>query len=89
VPMTLFSSIIGPIPYLGCLSFLVALYALVLQVLAIEGVYRFGIGKAVLTLLVPAILACILVACLVAGVVAFLVPVFRETFPYIEPLPLP
>jgi hypothetical protein len=80
VPFTLVSSILSPIPYLGCLAFLIGLYVLVLQVLALDGVYLYGIPKAILALLVPIIVICIVVACLVAGFVALFATAFQSVF---------
>jgi len=80
VPFTLISSILSPIPYLGCLAFLIGLYVLVLQVLALDGVYLYGIPKAILALLVPIIVICIIVACLVAGFMAIFATAFRDVF---------
>lgn len=86
VPFSILSSLLSPIPYLGCVTFLISLYVLVLQVLAIEGVYLFGVAKAVLTLLIPLIVLCLVVACLAAGIAALLVPVLRDSF---RNLPVP
>jgi len=80
VPFGFIGSILTPIPYLGCLSALIGLYALVLEVLAIDGVYKFGVAKAVLTLLIPVVVICVAVACLVAGIVAILGAALSEAF---------
>jgi hypothetical protein len=80
VPFTLISSILSPIPYLACLVFLIGLYVLVLQVLALDGVYLYGIPKAILALLIPIIVICIIVACIAAGFVAIFATAFREVF---------
>jgi len=80
VPTTFISAILAPIPYIGCLTFLLSIYVLVLEVLAIDAVYQFGIAKAALTLLVPVILLCCLVICVVAGLATFFAAAFQETF---------
>ena len=80
VPFSLLSSILAPIPYIGCLSFLIFIYNLVLEVLAINAVYQFGIGKAVLTLFVPLIVACLAIACVAAGLGTFFYAAIRETY---------
>jgi hypothetical protein len=78
VPFSILSSLITPIPYLGCLAFLLSLYIIVLEVLAIDGVYQFGVGKAIITLLIPLIAIFLLAFCLAAGIVAILIPIIRE-----------
>lgn len=78
VPFSLFSSLIAPIPYLGCLTFLLSLYIIVLEVLAIDGVHQFGVGKAIITLLIPLAAIFLLAFCLAALLVAVLIPVIRE-----------
>jgi hypothetical protein len=83
-PISIVNSILSPIPYLGCLTFLISLYVLVLQVLAIEGVYQFGIAKAFLTWLIPFIGICLIILCLTIGVIALLGPVISEAFNEIQ-----
>lgn len=78
VPFSILSGLIAPIPYLGCLTFLLSLYVIVLEVLAIEGVHQFGIGKAIITLLIPMAAIFLLAMCVAALVVAILIPVIRE-----------
>jgi uncharacterized membrane protein YjgN (DUF898 family) len=80
VPFSLVSSILAPIPYVGCLSFLITIYVLVLEVQAINAVHQFGIGKAVLTLVVPLIAACLVLACLIAGFGSLIYLTAREVF---------
>lgn len=84
VPFSLFSAIISPIPYLGCLAALVGIYVLVLQVLALDGVYAYGIPKAILTLLVPFIVICLVVACITIASLTLLAPVFKDIFNQIQ-----
>jgi len=80
VPFGLIGSILTPIPYLGCLSFLIGLYALVLEVLAIEGVYLFGVAKAALTLLIPVIVICLVLTCLLVGIISIFGIAIRDAF---------
>jgi hypothetical protein len=90
VPLGLVSTILTPLWFLGCLSALFGLYALVLEVLAIDGVYQFGTGKAVLTLLIPLVVLCLVIACIVVGIASFLGIVARETFENLpQDFPLP
>ena len=55
------------------LSLAIGIYTIVLQVMAIDTVEKFGTGKAVLTVLIPVILGLLLGVCLVAtiGLAAF------------------
>lgn len=80
VPFSLVSSILAPIPYLGCITFLITIYVLVLEVLAIDAVHQFGAAKAVLTILVPVIILCLVLICIVVGLGSFFYIAFQETF---------
>lgn len=79
-PISIITSIISPIPYLNCLGIFIGIYVIVLQVLAIESVHLFGVGKAVVTLFVPGLVLCLLIACLVAGLFAILGATLSEVF---------
>jgi len=64
----------------GILGFVAALYVLVLEVMAVKGVNRFGWGQAAASLLLPifAIACCLAVA--VGSVLSILAPQFMDTF---------
>jgi hypothetical protein len=79
VPFSIVSSLLTPIPYLGCLALLLSLYVIALEVLAIDGVHQFGVGKAIITMLIPLAVIFLLAFCLAALIVAFLLPVIRES----------
>ncbi len=83
VPFTLITGLLSSIPYLGCIVALLSLYVFVLEVLAIDGVYQFGVGKALITLLIPLFAVFLLAACIAIGIVALLVPVLRESTLYV------
>ena len=90
VPFTLINSILAPIPWVGCISFLITIYMFVLQVLAINAVYEFGIAKAVVTLIIPLVVLCLIVVCLVVGLGAALVAIFsNSTSNFPQGLPIP
>ena len=86
VPFTLVSSFLTPfsaIPYVGyCISgisLLLGLYALVLQLMAVKGVNKFGWGQALGSVLLPGfVLACC--AVVVIAVMASLGAAVGETF---------
>jgi len=87
-PYMIFSGLLvlpSAIPYVGLLTGLLAglagLYILVLEVIAVKGVNRFGWGPAIGSLLVPLLVVGFLCACLVGGVIALLVPVIQQNMP--------
>lgn len=87
-PYLVFSGLLAlpsTIPLVGWLTGLIAglagLYILVLATMAVKGVNRFGWGAAIGSLLVPLLVIAFICACLVAGAVVLLVPVFRQTTP--------
>jgi hypothetical protein len=84
VPFTLINSLLSAIPYINCLLLPLGIYAIVLYVLAIDGVYRFGIAKAALTYFIPVIVLCLLAACLIGVGFAALGPAISEVFEEIQ-----
>ena len=85
VPFTIVSSLfvlLSVIPFVGIcfsvISFGLSIYALVLQVMAVKAVNRFGWGQATGSVLIPGCVVFILCACLVAGGVALLVPIIKN-----------
>ncbi len=85
-PITLISSVLSffyAIPFVGlCLlpvSILLGLYALILEVIAVKGVNKFGWGQAIGSVLViPAVL--FLCSCLVIGILTLLGPAVGNVF---------
>ncbi|MBC7875814.1 MAG: YIP1 family protein [Anaerolineales bacterium] len=74
VPFTLVSSLLAifaVIPYVGAcfgiLSFGLSIYALVLQVMAVKGVNRFGWGPAIGSVFIPIVIILITCACVFFG----------------------
>jgi hypothetical protein len=87
VPFTLVSSLfalLGLIPFVGIctgiISFGLSIYALVLQVMAVKAVNRFGWGQAIGSLLTPLIVILILCACVVIVSLMLLGPVIGNVF---------
>jgi hypothetical protein len=83
VPISLVNAVIGGIPVINCLTFPIAIYALVLMVLANQAVHEYEVGKAILSSVgVPLVILVVLFACLVLlvvlGVASFLP--FLENF---------
>jgi hypothetical protein len=87
VPISLVTTLISPfsvIPLLGVcttlVSFGVGIYALVLQVMAVKGVNRFGWGAAIGSFLVPWLVFVLFCACIVAVGIALLGPAVGDIF---------
>jgi hypothetical protein len=86
-PFYLVSGVLGllsAIPFAGAcfgiLGFALALYVLVLEVMAVKGVNQFGWGQAIASMLLPvfAIACCISVA--IAGMFSVLAPQFQDIY---------
>lgn len=72
------------IPYVGAcfgiISFGLSIYSIVLQVMAVKGVNRFGYGPAIGSLFIPGLVIFIFCCCLVVAGAALLGPVIGESF---------
>ena len=91
LPFTIVSSLLvllSVIPYVGAcfgiLSFGLSIYVLVLQVMAVKGVNRFGWGQAAGSVFIPGCVVFILCACVVFGGLMLLGPVIGDTFEQIN-----
>ena len=91
VPMTIVSSLfvlLGVIPLvgicLGVISFGVGIYSLVLQLMALKAVNRFGWGQAAGSLFLPGIVVFIVCALVVGGSLLFLGPEIGNVFKGIQ-----
>ena len=87
VPFTIVSSLfilLSVIPYVGIctgvISFGLAIYSLVLQIMAVKAVNRFGWGQATGSVFLPGCVIFIFCACVVFGGLMLLGPVIRDTF---------
>jgi hypothetical protein len=87
VPVSLVSSILTPfsgIQYVnictGLLSLGLVLYALVLEVMAVKAVNKFGWGEAAGSVLLPSVVLCCCVSIVVFGIIGALGPVLNDTF---------
>jgi hypothetical protein len=87
VPFTIVSSLfvlLGVIPFVGIctgiLSIGLAIYSLVLQVMAVKAVNRFGWGQAAGSVFIPGCAVFIFCACIVFGGLMVLGPVIGKTF---------
>ena len=87
VPFTIVSSVLtlfSAIPFVGLcfgvISLGLSLYALVLQVMAVKGVNRFGWGQAAGSVFIPGCTVFIICACVVFGSLMLLGPVIGNVF---------
>lgn len=82
LPISLINAVIGGIPVINCLSVIVGIYALVLNVLANQAVHGYETWKAVVASLgVPLLLFLILFACIMILVImglASMGPIFED-----------
>jgi hypothetical protein len=92
VPFTIVSSLfilLGAIPIVGIcmnvISFVLSIYVLVLQVMAVKAVNRFGYGQAVGSVFIPGCVVFIFCACVVFGGLMLLGPVITRTIQQIKP----
>lgn len=86
-PFTIISgvfSLLTAIPYVGgcfgIITFGLSIYILVLQVMAVKGVNRFGWGPAIGSLLIPIAVLLISCCCVIGVSLAVLGPMIGETF---------
>lgn len=96
VPVTLISSVLsifGAIPFVGLcfglLSFVLAIYALVLQIIAVKAVAHVDTLGAIVSVLALPLLFCLCLACLIFFGAAALVPILGNTFSGSGPFPFP
>jgi hypothetical protein len=92
VPFSLISGVLallGAIPYVGfCFGFIglaAGIYALVLQVMAVKGVNRFGWGQALGSYFLPGLVFACCIAIVFIGLFSFLAPAISETFNQMVP----
>ena len=91
-PVTIIAGILNlftAIPYagicFGLLGFLVGLYLLVLQLMAIKGVNHIGWGGAIGAYFIPILVLGFICACIFGVSFAALIPVIRQTMPNFRP----
>jgi hypothetical protein len=82
-------SLLGGIPYVGfcfgIIGLVAGIYALVLQVMAVKGVNRFGWGQALGSYFLPGIVFACCIAVVVAGLLSVLAPAINETYKQFVP----
>lgn len=77
-------ALLGAIPYVGLcsglLSFGLSVYAILLQVIAVKAVNRFGWGKAAGSVLLPGFAILFVCGCIVIGGLALMGPIIGDMF---------
>ncbi|MCL4270951.1 MAG: YIP1 family protein [Anaerolineales bacterium] len=93
VPFTLVSSILAlfsAIPFVGfctgLLSFGLGIYGLVLQVMAVKGINRFGWGSAIGSVLIPGFVVFLLCFCAAFMLALLIAPMFGDVFTSMQQL---
>lgn len=76
-PLTILSAVLGLIPFLGCLGFILYIYQLVLSYYATKVEHQLSSGRAMIVVLIPVIFALLLVMCLVFFVVGMLATIMN------------
>ncbi len=80
-PLSLVSSIVGAIPFVNlCLGIPLAVYYIVLAVIATNAVNRFGWGKAVVSALIVPVAILVFVSCGAIAMLALLGPQIGDVF---------
>ncbi len=74
-PIALTTGILQSIPIVNCVVFFISLYSIYLNFLTIRAVHQLDSGKAILVLLIPLIVGCVVGLCLGVGLAAILVPI--------------
>ncbi len=84
VPITVVTSVIAAIPYVQFLAFPIGIYAIVLTVLAVKAVHKFGTGKAAAVVLIPVVVLVVIAVVLVVVSIATLLPLIQEGIQGVE-----
>ncbi len=86
-PITPISVLISSIPIVNCLGIFVTIYTLVLQVIAIKAVNRFGWGAAIGALLLPGLVVFAVMCCAGIAAASLLGPAIQETLQQMQIAP--
>ena len=79
-PIVLITSIIGNIPFVNCLGFLLSLYIIYLNFIALQAVHKLTSGKAVIVILIPMFVGCLFTICFLVFALALLGPAVSDVF---------
>lgn len=79
-PLALISGALAAIPCVRYLDIAIALYVIVLNVIAVQAVHRFGWGKSVVCAVVAPIVLLVIVACIIIALLTLLGPAVGNVF---------
>jgi hypothetical protein len=79
-PLTIFTSVLSTLPVLRFLNVALWIYGLVLNVISVKAVHRFGWGRAIASSLAITMVALFLAACAAVFFLVLLGPGIEETF---------
>jgi hypothetical protein len=76
-PLTMVAALLGLVPFVGCLSFILYIYQIVLTYYATKVEHQLSSGKALFVVLLPLILFMLLLACILFFFVGMLATLMR------------
>lgn len=79
-PVSLASSVLAAIPFVNCVTPLLGIYVIVLEVIATRAVYGFGWGRAIVANVIVPVTLLVLLACVVVAILVILGPVIGNVF---------
>ena len=79
-PLGMVTSVLGAIPFLGCLSIPLGIYGIVLNVVANQAANEYDTGKAVISSLAPGLVIGLLCCCVIIAFGAILGPMVGNVF---------
>jgi hypothetical protein len=79
-PLTLVSGVLGAIPFVIFLNFFLGIYGIVLNVIAVKAVHRFGWGKAIVSSMVILFGILVLIAVVTIVILALIGPEIEHVF---------
>ncbi|MHC1782521.1 MAG: YIP1 family protein [Anaerolineaceae bacterium] len=79
-PLALVSGVLGAIPFVIFLSFFLGFYGIVLNVIAVKAVHRFGWGRAIVSSVVILFGILVLIAVVTIAILALMGPAIQNVF---------
>ncbi len=88
VPLSVITTLVGMIPWVGCLGAFLGIYGLVLGVIANKVVMQYDMGRAIIaTVVIPIVIAAIIFFCVVVVLGAAIGAVFGNVFDSLNSIP--
>jgi hypothetical protein len=80
-PLSIVSGVVGAIPFVNlCLGVPLLIYGIILNVISVNAVNKFGWGKSIIAALIIPIVALLIVPCAVIAVLTLLGPQIGDVF---------